>query len=88
MTLLTFSFDTLAAVTTLRPVFLKTVGRGMNENPPYLASPGSVTKSLERIRTAAAPDRFTSDFVATVLGFKGGAGRALIPFYNIREWDL
>jgi len=54
----------------------------MAENPPYLASPGTVTKALEKIKAAATPDRFTTDFVHTVLGIKGGTGNALIPFFK------
>lgn len=54
----------------------------MSENPPYLASPGTAAKSLEKIKAAATPERFNYDFVSTVLGFKGGTGRALVPFYK------
>ncbi len=52
----------------------------MADNPPYLATPGTAPKALEKIRNAATPERFTADFVNTVLGFKGGTGAALIPF--------
>lgn len=54
----------------------------MAENPPYLASPGTATKALEKIKAAATPERFTTDFVHTVLGIKGGQGNALIPFFK------
>lgn len=47
---------------------------------PYLASPGSIKTGLERIRTAATPDRVTGDFVTTKLQIKGGTGAALIPY--------
>jgi hypothetical protein len=47
---------------------------------PYLASPGSLTKALEKIKTAATPERVTFDFISTVIGVKGGGGRSLIPF--------
>lgn len=47
---------------------------------PYLASPGSLTKALEKIKTAATPERVTFDFISTVIGIKGGGGRSLIPF--------
>lgn len=47
---------------------------------PYLASPGSLKTALERIRTAATPDRFTQDFVNTILQIKGGTGAAIIPY--------
>ena len=54
----------------------------MAENPPYLASPGTAAKALEKIKAAATPERFTTDFVHTVLGIKGGTGNALIPFFK------
>jgi hypothetical protein len=49
---------------------------------PYLASPGSVKTALERMRTAATPERVTQDFVTTMLQIKGGTGTALIPFFK------
>ena len=52
----------------------------MAENPPYLVSPGSLTKALDKIKSAATPERVTGDFMATVIGMKGGAGAAIIPF--------
>jgi hypothetical protein len=47
---------------------------------PYLAAPGSIKTGLEKIRTAATPDRVTQDFMTTKLQIKGGTGTALIPF--------
>jgi hypothetical protein len=47
---------------------------------PYLAAPGSIKTALERIRSAATPDRVTRDFISTKLQIKGGTGAALIPF--------
>ncbi len=35
---------------------------------PYLVSPGSITKVLEKIREAATPERVTQDFIKTKLG--------------------
>ncbi len=52
----------------------------MSEKLPYLASPGSLAKALEKIKSAATPERVTFDFVSTVIGIKGGGGRSLIPF--------
>ena len=52
----------------------------MAESIPYLASPGSIRTALEKIATAATPERVTGDFVQTILGIKGGTGRAIIPF--------
>jgi hypothetical protein len=47
---------------------------------PYLAAPGSIKTALERIRSAATPDRVTTDFVTTKLQIKGGTGFAILPF--------
>ena len=47
---------------------------------PYLASPGSIKTGLERIKSAATPDRVTGDFITTKLQIKGGTGKALVPF--------
>lgn len=52
----------------------------MAEALPYLASPGSISKCLDKISEAATPDRVTGDFISTKLGIKGGSGRALLPF--------
>lgn len=47
---------------------------------PYLARPASLKTALERIRTAATPERVTGDFVSTTLNLKGGTGAAIIPY--------
>jgi hypothetical protein len=47
---------------------------------PYLATPGSLKTAFERIRTAATPDRVTTDFITTKLAIKGGTGFALLPY--------
>lgn len=52
----------------------------MPSNLPYLAAPGSIKSCLEKIKTAATPERVTADFVSTILKIKGGTGRALIPY--------
>jgi hypothetical protein len=52
---------------------------------PYLASPGSVKTSLERIRTAATPERVTQDFVTTMLQIKGGTGTELYKRFRNRS---
>lgn len=52
----------------------------MSVNLPYVASPGSIKSALEKIRTAATPERVTKDFVTTVLQIKGGTGGSLPPF--------
>lgn len=52
----------------------------MSESLPYLATPGNITKCLEKISNAATPEKVTGDFINTKLGIKGGSGRALVPF--------
>jgi hypothetical protein len=52
----------------------------MAEKLPYLAGYGNITKVLEKIKSAATPDRFTQDFLATKLSLKGGSARPVIPF--------
>ena len=47
---------------------------------PYLSTPGSLNRALEKIREASTPEKVTQDFVQTVLGIKGGSGTAIIPF--------
>lgn len=47
---------------------------------PYLVSPGSLKTALEKIRSAAKPERISGDFINTKLQIKGGTGRALVPY--------
>jgi hypothetical protein len=50
------------------------------EKPPYITSPGLITKCLEKIKQAATPPRFTQDFLNTKLAMTGGAANMLIPY--------
>lgn len=52
----------------------------MSANLPYVATPGSIKSALEKIRSAATPERVTKDFVTTVLQIKGGTGGSIPPF--------
>lgn len=52
----------------------------MAANLPYVAAPGSIKTALEKIRSAATPERVTKDFVTTVLQIKGGTGGSIPPF--------
>jgi hypothetical protein len=54
----------------------------MSASLPYLASPGSVKTALDKMRSAATPDRVTGDFISTKLQIKGGTGAALIPYFK------
>lgn len=51
----------------------------MPTNPPYMATPGLIPKILAKIEDARRPERFTQDFLETMLGFSGGSARAFIP---------
>ena len=46
---------------------------------PYVVQPGAIKKILEKVRDAKTPDRFTTDFLDTKLGFRGGNYRQFIP---------
>lgn len=47
---------------------------------PYVVAYGSITKALNKIKTASTPPRFTQDFLATKLDMKGGSARPVIPY--------
>ena len=47
---------------------------------PYLATANSLKTALEKIQTAATPDRVTIDFVNNILQIKGGTGNSIIPY--------
>ena len=49
-------------------------------NPPYLAGYGTITKTLERLKKASTPEKFSQDFLATKLGLRGGSPRQVIPY--------
>lgn len=51
----------------------------MADNPPYMNAYGNITKIFQKIREAQTPDRFTTDYLGTVLGFTGGGARPFIP---------
>ena len=52
----------------------------MSKNLPYVTSATTLETMLQNIQAAAVPERFTQDFVANVLGMKGGTAKAVIPF--------
>jgi hypothetical protein len=47
---------------------------------PYFAVPGTITKILEKIKSAATPDNFNGEFLENTLGFKGGNYKTFIPW--------
>lgn len=49
-------------------------------NPPYLSGYGTITKTLDRIKKASTPAKFSQDFLATKLDLKGGSPKQVIPF--------
>lgn len=46
---------------------------------PYVNTPGTMVKILNKAKEAQTPDRFNNDFLETVLSFKGGTARQFIP---------
>jgi hypothetical protein len=59
-----------------KPKAAKKVIKG---NLPYTPAPGVFKKTLEGIITAGQPERFTSNFMDTVLGVSGGSSRYVPP---------
>jgi hypothetical protein len=49
---------------------------------PYINAYGNIGKALEKIKTAATPDRFSQDFLEKTLGMGGGGSRPLIPLFK------
>jgi len=52
----------------------------MADYPPFMNAYNNIGKILDKIRHAKTPDRFTQDFLSTVLGFKSSRARAFIAF--------
>ena len=50
------------------------------ENLPYAQNTSTLTKMLDKIKTASVPDKFSQDFVSTKLTMRGGTPRSTIPF--------
>ena len=48
-------------------------------NLTYLITPGTLKAVLSKIITASKTDRFTQDYLATVLGFGSGSQKSVIP---------
>ena len=49
-------------------------------NPPYLSGYGAIAKTLERLKLASTPEKFSQDFLATKLDLKGGSPKQVIPY--------
>jgi hypothetical protein len=47
--------------------------------PPYMNSTGLISKIFDKIAEAQKPDRFTTDYLASVLGYGSGSARPIIP---------
>ncbi|NGP17110.1 DUF5343 domain-containing protein [Devosia aurantiaca] len=48
-------------------------------NLPYISTPGTLKRVLEKLVEAQRPDKFTADFLANVLKMSGGGARSTIP---------
>lgn len=46
---------------------------------PYVNLPNVMVKIFQKVREAQTPERFTSDFLETKLGFRGGNYQQFIP---------
>lgn len=53
--------------------------RDIKGNIPYVTSPGVFKKALDLIVTAERPDKFTYNFISTILNITGGSARAIPP---------
>lgn len=58
---------------------LRVTDASMSTKLPYVVQSGLIKRILEKIREAKTPDRFTTDFLETKLGFRGGNYRQFIP---------
>jgi hypothetical protein len=47
--------------------------------PPYMNSTGLISKIFEKISDAQKPERFTTYYLASVLGYGSGSARPIIP---------
>jgi hypothetical protein len=54
----------------------------MSVKLPYLATAGTIDNAIGKIKAAATPPTFNNDFVHAKLQIKGGAGKALTPFFK------
>lgn len=52
----------------------------MSINLPYMASPGTLPKILNKICEASVPESFNGDFLGTKLGFPGGNQKTFISW--------
>ena len=51
-----------------------------NETIQFFASPGAIKQALDKIKTAATPERVTTDFLTTKLGIKPGPAKAMLSY--------
>jgi hypothetical protein len=58
---------------------VKAPRKAIKGNLPYTPAPGVFKKTLEGVITAGQPERFTSNFMDTVLGVSGGSSRYVPP---------
>jgi Family of unknown function (DUF5343) len=48
-------------------------------HPPFMNATGLITKIFGRIAEAQKPERFTTDYLTTVIGYGSGSARPIIP---------
>lgn len=54
--------------------------------PPYITAYGLIPNLFDAIKKAAVPNKFTQDFLSTVLGLKSSSYRASIPLLKKLEF--
>src|SRR5438270_9804161 len=59
-------------------VVRQVIGRTM-AHPPYMNSTGLISKIFDKIAEAQKPERFTTDYLGSVLGYSSGSARPIIP---------
>jgi hypothetical protein len=52
----------------------------MVDYPPYVNAYGQLKELFAKIKEASVPEKFTQDFLSTVLGLKSSSFRPMIPF--------
>lgn len=69
-----------AGLTASYAAVTRTFGGEVAETLPYMNSTGLVSKILDTMKDAKTPERFSQDYLGTVLGFASGSARPFIPF--------
>jgi Family of unknown function (DUF5343) len=69
-----------ASLATSKVVNEKSGRREIKGGIPYLPAPGVLKKALDLIIPAERPDKFSSNYMSTILKLTGGSASAIPPF--------